>query len=125
MPYFREEDTKRKQADAKASQAEIGQRDAERMANEAQLQKERERVRADEAEFNVNYWKEQAAKSASNSTLVVAAAKESTNIVTNLSLFEPRTCKTISSILSNISSTVSRCKYNIFVTSTPITSKKS
>ena len=46
-------------------------------------------------------------KSASNSTFVVAAASESTKIVTNLSLSDSLTLVTISSIASKISSTVS------------------
>ena len=63
--------------------------------------------------------------SASNSTLVVAAASESTRMVTNLSLSDSRTLATISSIAEKISSTVSKCRYNILCTSTPIDSKNS
>ena len=46
-------------------------------------------------------------------------------IVTNLSLFDSLILVTIVSIVSNISSTVSRCTYNIFVVSTPIALKNS
>ena len=62
---------------------------------------------------------------ASNSTLVVAAASESTRMVTNLSLSDSLTLATISSIAEKISSTVSKCKYNILFTSTPIEPRNS
>ena len=64
-------------------------------------------------------------KSASISTFVEAAAKLSTNIVTNLSLSDSRIFVTIVSMVSKISSTVSRWTYNIFLTSIPIASRNS